>query len=204
MKHGTPDAGTLEALVMGTDEAGDQAAWEWLVITPGSGVLWAEAVAEREELDRFSAMLDVTPWVAAVMARMRKLGRVLAEWRLEAVAVRDQGSWAASLGPSNESASVLASPSWGRLEPVTVERGTIVELRPVGETPQDVRFFYRSAQGEGSLQEGRWRLDPGEAPVMLVACVGDAIVGSLDEALARGTAVAGILLLEGSSPPEVR
>jgi hypothetical protein len=201
MKRSTPDAATLDALVLGTDEAGDQAAWEWLVVTPGSGDRWAEAVARHAEMDRFAAALMAHPWLALALARMRKLGRAVAAWRLEVVAVKDEEAWAASLGPSSEGPTLLARPSWGRLEPVTVGLGTIVELRPAGHPVQGVRFFYKSQQGEGSVPEGRWRLEPGEAPVMLVAREDGSSAGTLDEVFAGGAAVAGILLLEGPGEP---
>jgi hypothetical protein len=200
VKRSMPDVATLDALVLGTDEVRDQPAWEWLVGTSGSGDIWAEAVARREELDRFAAALAAHPWLASTMARMRKLGRLLAEWRLEAMVVSDEGAWAASLGPSDKRPMLLARPSWGQLEPVTVGLGTVVELRPAGAAIQEVCFFFRSPQGEGSLAEGRWRLEPGEAPVMLVACMEGSSKRTLDEALAGGAAVAGIVLMDASSP----
>jgi hypothetical protein len=194
MSRDVPDIGTLDALVLGTDEPEDITAWKWLVATPGAAQVWSEAVARRAEVDRFAEALEAHPWIATMMDRVRRLGRALMGVRLEVT--REDEAFAAVLAPSMEEPALLAAPAWGRIEPVTAPPGTIVELRVLGDAHGAIHFFYRQASGqEGPLPERRWKLEEGEAPVLLIACATEGQPWALDEALTAGASMAGVLLL---------
>jgi hypothetical protein len=51
---------------------------------------------------------------------------------------------------------------------------------------------------DGPLPSRTWRIEPGEAPVLLVALIGADAGSPLSDARAQATAAAGMLVLEAS------
>jgi hypothetical protein len=67
----------------------------------------------------------------------------------------------------------------------------------VPDAPAEVRFFYRSRDAEGELSSG-WTLEPGEAPVLLVACLAARDASTVERAMATAATVAGVVLVEAA------
>lgn len=196
-----PDAATLDALVIGTDDADDRAAWEALVRLPGGEEAWHAAVTRRRRLDLLASSMRGRSWLASCVHRLSVLSRrvrakpamgLLLEFpdlQLDALA-------GATLGPVDEDfADRNVQPWWGETVPVHVRLGERITLNAATEHPVvDVRYL--SDGREGSLPERTWRLEQGEAPVLLIALVGTDARSPLAVALTQATAAAGVLLLE--------
>ena len=199
-----PDEATLDAMVAGFDDAGDLDAWDWLLTSASAAESWAQALKRRQRIDQFARALIAHPWLAGAQRAVRvvrgALGRLPQEAVIEAVSEREP--LLAVLGPSTAQPSRLASVAWGQLEVVSVPLGTTVALRPVQGEGNRPRFFYQSSVGEGALPDGLWRLEQGEAPVLLLAYEGAASAGTMAEVQAHAIHLAGVLLLEATASDE--
>jgi len=200
---GLPDAGTLDALVIGASDPDDGAAWDALVKLPGGAEAWADAVARRRRMDILAGVVCGRPWLASCMLRLSTLARRIrtrtaVELLLEFPDAPLDALAGATLGPVDESfADRAIRPRWGQIVPVGVRIGERVALRVVPDPPfVDVRYL--SEGTNGSLPSRTWRLEPGEAPVLIVALLGTAAGSSLSDALEHATATAGVLLLEAT------
>jgi len=197
------DAATLDAMVSGLDEGGDVATWDALLTSSSAAELWSQALERRLHIERYSQALIAHPWIAHVQSALRTLARTLTPSSQTALeAVMEQELLLADLGQTAAEPTHLASTAWGRIEMALVPVGTIVGLRWVQEHEGTLHFFYKTSATEGELPEARWRLDAGEAPVLLLACKGDEEARTLEEALASAERVAGVLLLEEPPPNE--
>lgn len=200
MSH-LPDAGTLDALVLGTSDAADQHAWKSLVMQPGGADAWRAAVARRRRLDAIAGAVRGRAWLARAMRQVTALSRrarmaLDVELSLDFPDAQFQPLVDPMLGPADERepAEVLR-PAWGRIVPVHLPRGERITLRAAeGQAAIDVRYLCRDQ--DGSLPEQTWMLETGEAPVLLLALVGTQAGSTLREALEQATAIAGVLLLE--------
>ena len=83
---------------------------------------------------------------------------------------------------------------WGRVAVRPVRLGRTIGLR-ASEPAADLRFFYRWREGDGELSSG-WTLEPGEAPVLLLACLDARDASTVERAMVTAAAVAGVLLVE--------
>ena len=202
--RGLPDAGTLGALVAGTHDDEDRPAWEALVTQPGGAEAWGGAVARRHRLDTLASAVRGRAWLARALGEVSALSRrfrskpafalqlAFPDAHLDALA-------GAALGPSDGAfVDDKIELRWGQIVTVRLRVGDRIALPVVtDQTPVEVRYL---SQGrDGSLPGRAWHLEPGEAPVLLVALIGAEAESTLSEALTQATAAAGVLLLEAAS-----
>jgi hypothetical protein len=206
MSH-LPDAGTLDALVLGLSEATDEHAWESLVMQPGGVEAWRAAVARRRRLDAIACAVRGRAWLARVMRQITTLSRrarmtLDVELSLDFPDAQLQTLVNPMLGPADErEAAEVLRPAWGQIVPVHLPRGERVTLRAAeGQAAIDVRYLCKGQ--DGSLPERTWMLEAEEAPVLLLALVGAQAGSTLREALEQATAIAGVLLLEAPASGE--
>ena len=197
-----PDAAMLDALLLGADDEEALEAWNDLLTLPDAADRWQEAVSRREQLDRFSMVLITHPWIARTMARLREFqssGTSPSPGSCEAVLAPEL--MAHFLGSPARPETRLALPRRGEVEAVQLAHGDIIELRPAPDHVGDFRVFYRSTTGEGPLPRRRWRMEAGEAPVLLLA-VSASDAHSLETALQHSTVLGGVILLEAPRAQE--
>ncbi|MBE4751790.1 hypothetical protein G4177_26830 [Corallococcus sp. ZKHCc1 1396] len=189
---------TLDALLLGAEDAEALDEWKDLLTAPDAAQRWQEAVDRREHIDHFAAAVIAHPWLAQTLSGLRELRRTLTPCEpgtLEAVLAPEWMSHV--LGPETRPATRLATPRLGDVETVRLARGAILEIRPAPEQAEGFRVFYRSARSEGLLPRRRWRMEAGDAPVLLLGTsASDA--KSLEAALEHATVLGGILLLEAA------
>ncbi|WP_438002332.1 hypothetical protein WMF26_24755 [Sorangium sp. So ce185] len=191
MSH-LPDAGTLDALVLGLSEAADERAWEGLVMQPGSAEAWRAAVARRRRLDAIAGAVRGRAWLARAMRQVTAPSRrartpLDVELSLDFPDAQLKTLVNPGLGPADErQAGEVLRPVWGQIAPV--------------KAAIDVR--YRCKGHDGSLPERTWMLEADEAPVLLLALVGARTGTTLREALEQAAAIAGVLLLEAPASGE--
>lgn len=199
------DAGTLDALVLGTEETEDHGAWESLVQHPRGDEAFREAVARRRHKDLLAAALLGRPRLARTITSFLTLSRktksasgvpfslLFPDTELDALV-------SATLGPAEqESATEIVQPRWGQVVPVRLGIGERITLEPAsGSEPVDVRYLCQGA--EGFLPTRTWKLEAGEAPVLLVALVGARAGDALAEGMTRAKGLAGILVVDRASP----
>lgn len=198
-----PDAATLDMLVIGADDPEDRAAWEALVRLPGGAEAWGAAVARRRRLDLVTRAVRGRSWLASAMHSMSVLSRRLrtkptAELRFAFPDAQIDALAGAALGPDDGGfADEEIQPRWGQTVPVHLQFGDRIGLHVVtNQAIVDVRYL---SQGrDGPLPSRTWRLEPGEAPVLLVALIGADAGSPLSDALAQATAIAGVLVLEAA------
>ncbi|WP_437878397.1 hypothetical protein [Sorangium sp. So ce513] len=202
-----PDAGTLDALVLGTSDAADQHAWESLVMQPGGAEAWQAALARRRRLDAIADAVRGRAWLARAMRQVTVLSRrarmaLDVELSLDFPDAQLQTLVDPMLGPADErEPAEVVRPAWGRIVPVHLPRGESVTLRAAeGQAAIDVRYLCRDQ--EGSLPERTWMLEADEAPVLLLALVGAQTGTPLREAIEQATAMAGVLVLEAPANGE--
>jgi hypothetical protein len=189
-------------LVIGADDPEDRAAWEALVRLPGGAEAWRAAVARRRRMDLVTRAVRGRTWLASAMHRLSVLSRRLRttpavelclafpEAQLDALAD-------AELSPVDDSvADQEVVPRWGQTVPVHVQLGHQIGLNVTDQATVDVRYLTHGR--DGPLPSRTWRLEPGEAPVLLVALIGADAGSPLSEALAQATAAAGVLVLEAA------
>ncbi|AUX43647.1 uncharacterized protein SOCE26_050990 [Sorangium cellulosum] len=206
MSH-LPDAGTLDALVLGLSEAADEHAWEGLVIQPGGAEAWRAAVARRRRLDAIAGAVRGRAWLARAMRQVTALSRrartpLDVELSLDFPDAQFQTLVDPMLGPSDErEPAEVVRPAWGRIVPVHMPRGERVTLRAAeGQAAIDVRYLCRDQ--DGSLPERTWMLEADEAPVLLLALIGAPTGTTLREAVEQATAIAAVLVLEAPANGE--
>jgi len=185
-----PDAATLDAMVLGGVDD-DLESWEWLVSAPDGDEAWASASRQRRSIDRVAMAIQGRPWLARITSFIlaRRLGPRAP--LLESVFVVPALEFA--LRETDAGAEPIIV-EWGRVAVRPVRLGKTIGLR-VSEPAADVRFFYRWREGDGELSGG-WTLEPGEAPVLLLACLDARDASTVEHAMATAAAVAGMLLVE--------
>jgi hypothetical protein len=177
-------------MVLG-DVEDDPEAWEWLVSAPDAEEAWASASRQRRRIDRVATAIQGRPWLAritsSILARRYGTGTPL----LESVFVVPALAFA--LRETDAGAEPIIV-EWGRVAVRPVRLGKTIGLR-ASEPAADVRFFYRWHGGAGELPDS-WTLEPGEAPVLLLACVDARDASTVERAMATAVAMAGVLLVE--------
>jgi hypothetical protein len=183
----------LDSLVLATEEEEQLPAWEAL-LSPEGAEAWEQALSRRQRLDTLADVVRDRPWLAWPLLVARRLARRMkAPPPLRVEALLGSAELGAMLGPQEE-ARVLPL-TWGHIEPHTVEPGTHVRLQ-LQAAAEPVELFFARAGESAPLSSGAWDLEPGEAPVLLLACVGARGARNAEEALAMATAAAGLILLE--------
>jgi hypothetical protein len=200
MNH-LPDAGTLDALVIGADEPDDREAWEALVTLPGGAEAWLAAVARRRRMDQLAAATRGRPWLARAILLLSRSARKLRSIPGIGLSVehldREMGALAEALLGSGEQLDNAqpVRPIWGQIVTIRVNVGERIKLSSTSEeAPIDVRYLCNGQSG--ALPTRIWELEPGEAPVLLLALAGTSPDRPQDEAMAHATGLAGVLLLE--------
>lgn len=201
------DAGTLDAIVIGTAEDDDLPAWESLVVQAGGSEAWSAATARRRRLDAMASAVLGRPWLARVLREVAIISRRLrsrpaVEPRFAFPDAQLQALTAAALGPDEGGAGgEEIQPAWGVIVPVRLRIGDRVAFEAPADSPAvEVRYLCQGR--DGPLPRGGWRLESGEAPVLLLALFGADSVSTLSEALLQATAIAGVVLLEPTSIEE--
>lgn len=184
-----PDAATLDAMVLGGAED-DMEAWQWLLSAPEGEAVWSDAVRRRRRVDRVALAIQGRPWLARAILFVRSLPS--GGHGPELKVVSELSPLAIPLGLKETQPLAV---EWGGVVTRPTRLGDTVELR-LPEPNGRVRCFYRSRDGEGVLDPPRWRLEPREAPVLLLACLDPGDAGSLEAASARAAAVAAVILVE--------
>ena len=161
-KRTPPDPLALDRMVLGTDDDDDLGAWEDLLASPGASATWAAAVERRQRVDALAAVIAGQPWLAPVMLGWRQAMRrapVLAPWSAE---VRFASQLAATLAASDRRDFTLEP---GDTEVLELALGETVSVSlPPGATLRQV-----TSLGVQPTRLLAWTLEPGEAPVVLVA-----------------------------------
>ena len=195
------NAGTLDALVLNTGDPEDEGAWEALVREPGGARAWRDAVARRRRTDLVASAIQGRPWLARAVRQLSMLARQIGQVPKRDLSIAFPDSEldalaAATLGPAEENeVAEIVQPRWGQTVPATIRVGDRITLRPPSEMDAiDVRYLCNGQ--EGSLPSRTWRLERGEAPVLLVALVGTSSEETFAEAMKHSSGIAGVLLLE--------
>lgn len=182
-----PDVGTLDAMVQALDDELDAPAWEWLVASEDGFGEWERASQARSDADAFAELVLANPIAAAISSHARRLGGAL---RAFAVIVAGPTPATAMLGPTSASAMNLVA-DWGRITTIRVRVGFSVRF----ET-DEVTWGLSRGGSPVLLSKGQsWRLETGEAPVMLFALQG-AGGASFEKDREEAAAIAGVLVLE--------
>jgi hypothetical protein len=192
---------TLDALVQGADDPESAEAWSALLKTPDAADRWAKAVTRRANIDRFATEVLNHPWLASALSKLRRKTRTLS-----GVALRvhlQPPPLTAVLGPTSRAPELLTAPAWGDIESIFVKVGRTLELNPVQTPGEHVRVFYQSRLSQGWMPGRRWKVEPGESPVLLMAVEGASAADTLESALAKSPRCAGVVLFElGEEAPE--
>lgn len=191
---------TLDALVQGEDDPETAEAWSDLLSTPNAAARWAQAVTRRESIDRFATAVLNHPWLASALSKLRRTPRSPSD-----VALRihlQVPALTAVLGPTSRAPELLTAPAWGDIESISVKVGLTLELNPVQTPGKNVRVFYRSRLSQGWMPGRRWKVEPGESPVLLMAVEGADAAGTLESALVNSPRCAGVVLFELEETPE--
>ncbi|AKJ07774.1 hypothetical protein ATI61_107223 [Archangium gephyra] len=193
-----PHPALLDALVLAVDGEEQLAAWRSL-LSQGGAEAWEQAARRRRQLDTLARFVRAQPWLAHLMLQARRLARRMhTPPAVGLEATLNLPGLGAMLGPSQEQPETVPL-TWGRIEPRTLAPGTRVRLRLQTTLEPIALFFVRSGQS-GPLPGGTWDLEPGEAPVLLLACTGAQGARHAEEAMGMATAVAGLVLLEAPPP----
>lgn len=196
-----PDAGTLDALVLNTGDSEDEGAWEALVREPGGARAWRDAVARRRRTDLVASAIQGRPWLARAVRQLSMFARQIGHAPKMDISIAFPDSEldalaAATLGPAEENdVAEIVQPRWGQTVPATIRVGNRITLRPPSEMDViDVRYVCNGQ--EGSLPSRTWRLERGEAPVLLIALVATNSEETIAEAMKHARGIAAVLLLE--------
>lgn len=196
------DQGTLHCLIAGTLDADEERqAWLDLASHPGAPVRWQKAVQQRARLDSLVKAVSGRPWLAQQLLMIAKVGR-----RLKHLPRHPLELWPSSalleatLAPSSRDGEYMIELEWGRVLTYPVPIGSAVEIRP-RDARADLQVFGVSGGQEVTVTSRSWQLEPGEAPVLLVAGIHGEKLATLRELLAHSTAAAAVVLVEASPDP---
>lgn len=197
MKAERPDPGVLDDLVAGLDE-GEEAdtAWRWVVGDPDGTDTWHKAARRRESLDRLATAVLGRPVLARSLCLVRRIRGALSGRVAFGIDVAMPSPAAATLGPTNDEADMLAMLTWGGVETMRVRIDHTVRFTP--REPGEVTLFYEYAKGAGRFA-GRWKMEPGDAPVLIVACRSGGAFERMQDALLRASDAVAVVLLEDAA-----
>jgi hypothetical protein len=186
-KHEPPSLIEIDALLTGESNDEDAALWTSLVRAPGAGDAWRRAQTVRAQLDGLVELTGRCPWLVEPWLAVRATRRFVTE-RLPAIIVGDlQASGVAPvalgvLGPARAEPSARAvTLRWGQIVELRLAIGTTIAVR----TPAGVRVEpeWRSNMHAQPVLSPGWRLEAGEAPVLVT--------------VEQDGACAGLVILEG-------
>lgn len=165
-----------------------------------SALLWQSIVnmeVHQQQLAEVTPASKLRPYIDAVYARIAVQRRLLpSEIGLSRSSPHISELLEARLGPLSPSGNAVGSLSWGELRSLHLRLGEEIHLS-LPATAEKLRIGYKHSKAEGFLgEEHGWRLEPGEAPVMLLVLAGGSTSSSVSEALSSASSVAGLLLLE--------
>lgn len=203
MSKPLPDLATLDDMLLDLPTSGGEdefaQGWEALVQTPGGEVAWRDAVARRQRLDRMAALCQAHPWLARPLLAFRRLGRRMttAPSFVATAVFPPTPLLDAVLDETDDAARTLVQLAWGDVVELAVPAGELVAL----EYPLDasVVIYYRTSHGEGRLLPGQhWRMEPDEAPVLLVFATDGGMADMLSALNHAPTCAAVLLVLPAS------
>jgi hypothetical protein len=197
-----PDAATLDAMVTGVveEEPEDTNAWEWLIGDPEGVAAWEEAVVYRRKVDQLALSLLRHPWLASLVETVvRRRTPSRSPWLPPSLTLQPVEAGAAMLGPSDASSDEPGTIPWGRIVTRSLSVGQTVHFEvPAPASGYRVLRAYWYGGGHGWLQEEGWKLEKGEAPVLLLAGVvsESSRVADMDALLTEARALAVGVLVE--------
>lgn len=191
-------AALIDAMVAGDDGADLDTAWDWVLSSPHSADAWERAVSRQQHRRALALAMQGRPWLARMTAVLMAARRsvTVPPPRL----VLERFPVPAMLGPASdaEEPGLSLTLEWGRVAHAEIDLGAVVELMP-SVVREEMTFYYKTASQDGLLPGRRWKLEPLEAPVLLVVCLGIAGATRFEEALGAATALAGVILTERST-----
>lgn len=207
MTHIRPHAIVLDAMVCGQPldaqngasetHSPESLAWEALVSSPTAAQDWHDAVVRRQRMDQTAMWIQTHPWLARAWLTIRTSRRRGHSAVVPAVVVQLESSanrLTAVLGPDASPALHRLELEWGAVKVFSMNINEVVSLSGQ-ETQSNFAIHYQTATSSGILESGRWRLEPGDAPVLLqvTASTHGENVGSSPS---PGRHSAGVLLVE--------
>lgn len=176
----------LDAAVAGVLDDEDDF-WSDLISAPDAHSAWESATTTRAGIDAAALAVIAHPVLARWSEGFRRAVKVT--WTAPVVV---QGPLGATLA-SQESVTAKA----GEMAAVAVELGNRVVVGPV----QGTKWLWRDARGRvGVLGHSGWRMDEGDAPVLLLAVPSELPTADVDSAVSSGAVVAAVLLVEKAWP----
>lgn len=175
-----PSVLELDALLTGDSTDDDAPVWAALVRTADSGDSWRRAQAIRSRLDGIVDLTGRFPWLVAPWTAVRATRRFVTGG-LPLVRVGDLPRLAPAglgvLGPTDGRgpADHAVALQWGQVVELTLAVGTTIDVRaPTGTrlTPE-----WRSNRHPEAVPAARWKLESGEAPVLVTVELNGASAG---------------------------
>jgi hypothetical protein len=166
MSDDSPDPLELDAMHGGDADLGE--AWAQLVGEPDSAAAWTAASERRARMDRFAAVAIGRPWLAeALLAARRAARRWASVVRAPLGATVSSDPLLGLLDAESASRSIEIAAGTVRVEPVAL-REDVSLLAPPGTHAR-----YLAPDGWWDLPSARWRMEAGDAPVVLAAVLDD-------------------------------
>jgi hypothetical protein len=165
-----PDALTLDEMLLGFDEDHHKEGWQHLVGESGGARAWEQAVERRRRVDQAAQLGRRFPWMIPALQSLNKVRRLAQQWpeRLPSIQLPDDRRLlTAQLGPdSSEVPSQPEALEWGCVVVLYLPVGARIALTAASE---QLSCWYMTSQGGGPLPTRTWRMESGEAPVLLLA-----------------------------------
>lgn len=161
-----------------------------------SNVLWrgiADMEAQQNQMEAVAHLPRLLARIRAVYASFARHLQALDS----SIALFDsfRPPLEAQLGPQETAHEPYSPLGWGELRSISLSPGEEIHIKPpVTSPPSQIR--YQHASGEGTLSTSGWRMERGEGSVLLLVLMGSDPTDSLDTALEKAEAVAGLLLIE--------
>jgi len=160
--HVAPAAPLLDLMVLDSADADLDADWAALAMAADGEEAWAEAQRRRTRLDAAALLATRAEWLAASLLAIRRSART-ARGAL-AVLGRAGPTPALLLGHLGDAPEIVEVRAGGYSElGLDLGREVSVQVAP------DVDVTWQVGVQRGPLPGRRWRLEAGEAPVLLVA-----------------------------------
>lgn len=168
-----PPPALLDLLVLGVSDPDLDEDWAALAVATESERAWRTAMERRRRRDRTAQLLTSAEWLASSLIRLR-------------IAMRSARASAQLLGHAGSAPSPLLSnlaPGTPEVVELRAGRTTTLEL-PLDsvvlvEVAEGVEVSWETSIGHGFLPGRRWKLEAGEAPVLLVAADQQGMKGAL-------------------------
>lgn len=179
-KTDPPSALEIDALLTGDSTEDNEALWSALVRASGSGDRWRRAQEIRGKLDRIVDLTGRCPWLVAPWLAIRATRRLVSAG-LPKVMAGDLSRLApvglGVLGPTDGSgpADRTVVLQWGQVVELKLAIGTTIDVRaPVGTRVTPV---WRSNRHPEPVSAPQWKLELGEAPVLVAVELNGARAG---------------------------